>query len=245
MLYGLTVHDRRILVLDFDGTVCLGDGLIWSYAHGVLEHVEGKVAQDLSAALHAYLDGQADAGDYADGYDALADLARPYVPVSVLDQAYARSRHALEDTDVEIHAPDGLAELLDDLTPGVHRVVVTNAPDTGLSTALHRLGLDGRIDEVVASAGKPAGSRDVLARLLGGAAPAALMSVGDMWRNDIAPALEIGAATAFVDRLGRDPRPAHVRARRIAQLYPAIREWAAAPAAFTAAHQPETVASDS
>lgn len=229
---------RRVLVLDFDGTICLGDGLIWAYAHGVLEHVDGPVAQDLSAALHAYLDGQADAGDYADGYNALAELARPHVPSAVLDRAYERSRYALEDADIEIHAPDGLAELLDELAPGTHRVVVTNAPDTGLQTALRRLGLDDRIDEVVASAGKPAGSREVLARLLAGAPPAQLMSVGDIWRNDIAPALDLGAATAFVDRLGRDPRPAHVRATTIQQLYPAIREWAAQPAAFTAAHAP-------
>lgn len=231
---------RRVLVLDFDGTICLGDGLIWAYADGVLPHLPGELAGSVSAALRAYLEGGA--GDYADGYSALAELAAPHVAGTVLDDAYAHSRFALEDLAIAIHAPDGLAELLDELGTTVHRVVVTNAPSTGLDSALTRLGLATRIDEVVASAAKPAGSREVLTRLLAGAPPARLMSVGDIWRNDIAPALEIGAVTAFVDRLGRDNRPAHARGSTIQQLYPAVRHWATAPEAFEAAHSPERTA---
>jgi FMN phosphatase YigB (HAD superfamily) len=212
--------------------------LVWAYADGVLEHLAADLAGDVSSALSAYLDGDPGAGDYADGYVALAELAGPHVTGTVLDDAYARSRRALENVDVEISAPDGLAELLAALTD-VHRVVVTNAPATGLDTALQRLGLSSLIDEIVPSGDKPAGSRDVLTRLLAGAAPAQLMSVGDIWRNDIAPALELGAATAFIDRLERDGRQAHVRGTTIQQLYPAIREWAAAPPEFIARHQPD------
>jgi FMN phosphatase YigB (HAD superfamily) len=235
---------RRVLVLDFDGTVCLGEGPVWAYANGVLDHLPADVAATVGAGLRAYLDGGPGAGDYTDGYGALAELAAPHVASTVLADAYTRSRFTLETGTAEIHAPDGLAELLVELD-GVHRVVVTNAPSTGLDTALTRIGLSGLIDEVVASAGKPANSRVVLARLLAGAAPAQLMSVGDIWSNDIAPALDLGAATAFIDRLGRDARSAHVRAARIQQLYPAIRAWAAAPAAFAAAHEPEFQAAPS
>lgn len=230
--------DRRILVLDFDGTICLGDGLVWAYAEGVLEHLAGDLAHRISSALSAYLDGDPTSGDYADGYGALAELARPHVDGSVLDDAYARSRLALEDLDVEIQAPDGLAELLDELSD-VHRVVVTNAPDTGLDTALRRLGLRERIDEVIPSAGKPRRGREVLTQLLDGTPAPRLMSVGDIWDNDIAPALELGCATAFIDRLARDARPAHVRARTIAALYPAIRDWARQPENFVSEHDAE------
>ena len=227
--------DHRILVLDFDGTICLGDGLVWAYAEGVLEHLAGDLAHRISSALRAYLDGDPASGDYADGYGALAELARPHVDGAVLDDAYARSRLALEDLDVEIQAPEGLAALLDELSD-VHRVVVTNAPSTGLDTALRRLGLRGRIDEVIPSAGKPARGREVLTTLLDGTPAAHLMSVGDIWDNDIAPALELGSATAFIDRLARDSRPAHVRARTISALYPAIREWALRPEVFLTEH---------
>lgn len=222
--------------MDFDGTICLGDGPIWAYADGVLAHLPADQANGITAALRAYLDGDPAAGDHVDGYSALAALAGPHVAAPVLDDAYTRSRRALEDARIDIHAPDGLADLLDELAGRVRRVVVTNAPDTGLDVALERLGLAERIDEVVASAAKPEGAPAVLTRLLAGAAPRELMSVGDIWRNDIAPALDAGCATAFVDRSGRDDRPAHVRARTIQPLYPAIREWANAPAEFAASH---------
>ena len=78
----------------------------------------------------------------------------------------------------------------------------------------------------------------MLGKLLGGADPATLMSVGDIWVNDIAPALELGCATAFIDRSGRDLRPAHARGRTMQDLYPAIEAWARSPRDFAVATAP-------
>jgi FMN phosphatase YigB (HAD superfamily) len=232
-------HDRRhILVLDFDGTVCVGDGLIWAYADGILPHLAPDVARGVSDQLSAYLAGQAPAAGYVDGYAAVAELAEPHLAAPVLHTAYADSRWALEDDELDAHAPDGLAELLDTVRFRARAVVVTNAPNTGLDVALKRLGLADAIDEVICSADKPARSAATLASLLDGADPATLMSVGDLWVNDIAPALQIGCATAFVDRAGRDPRPAHARGRTIQALYPAIDAWSRAPHEFVNTHRP-------
>lgn len=230
--------DRVTLVLDFDGTVCLGDGLVWAYADGVLPHLSPEVARGVSDALTAYLGGHPLAEGYADGYTAIAALAGPHVEPPVLSAAYADSRRALADAGLDVHAPDGLADLLESLANRVRSVVVTNAPSTGLDAAMDRLGLAGVIDDVICSAGKPEHAAEVLQRLLDGAPAPTLMSVGDIWVNDIAPALELGCATGFIDRSGRDRRAAHARGRAIQQLYPAIETWARSPHEFVSARAP-------
>jgi len=232
---------RGILVLDFDGTVCLGDGPVWAYADAILPHLDERLARHVTDGLLAYLEDHPGAGTYADGYGAIAALAGPHVPAEVLDGAYAASREALAGGDLDIHAPEGLVDLLGRLRPHVRAVVVTNAPSTGLGEALHALGLAGSVDEVIPSAGKPAGSAEVLGKLLAGAHPGTLLSVGDIWVNDIQPALELGCATAFIDRSGRDLRPAHARGRTIQDLYPALEAWSRAPRDFAVATAPADI----
>lgn len=227
-----------VLVLDFDGTVCLGDGPVLAYADAILPHLDAQSAARVSDGLLGYLADLPGAGDYADGYDAIAQLAGPEVTAEILGAAYAHSRALLAGGGLDIHAPVGLAELLDRVRPAVRVVLMTNAPDTGLTESLATLGLTAGIDEVVASAGKPAGSSAILRRLLGGADPRTLLSVGDLWVNDIAPALEFGCATAFIDRGGRDDRPADARGRTMPELYPAIEAWACSPHDFADATAP-------
>lgn len=230
---------QQVLVLDFDGTVCLGDDVIWAYAEACLADVPPDAATRVRRELTAFLNGATDATDatdWADGYSAVAALVTPLVAPDTLAAAYLASRAALSDPEVEIRPPFGLARLLAEVAPTVRRLVVTNAPDTGVDLALHRLGLAEHVDGVVASAGKPERSAELLRELLGDRVPAELLSVGDFWRNDIAPALELGCATAFIDHTERDQGPAHVRARTFTELYPAIREWVASPQSFLTNH---------
>lgn len=227
-----------VLVLDFDGTICLGDGPIWAYADGIVPNLLPDDARRLTDGLAQYLAGQAPPGRYADGYSAVVRLAGPAVPPTVLDGAYHASREALAAGKVQVHAPDGLADFLTELAGSASRVLLTNSPDIGLDLLLERLGLASVIDKVIPSAGKPEGFGSVLPTLLDGAPPAHLMSVGDYWLNDIAAPLAAGCATAFVDISGADPRPAHAKAASLPELYPAIRSWAVDPDHFTATRAP-------
>src|SRR6185312_323865 len=125
---GTAAAGDRVLVLDFDGTVCLGDGPVWAYADAILQHLDERLAQQVSDGLLAYLEDHPGAGTYVDGYGAIAALAGPHVPAGVLQEAYAASRLALAEGRLDIHAPAGLVELLDRLRPSVRAVVMTNAP---------------------------------------------------------------------------------------------------------------------
>ena len=243
-----------VLLLDFDGTVCVGDGPVRAYADAVVTAVldaattdtDGAAGRsfsdDLRQGLEAYLDSAAvsAAADVppVDGYAAVAALAARHATPAQLDAAYAASREALATSGLEVAAPEGLVALLDELGPHVERVLVTNAPARGVTETLVRLGLADVLDDVVTSAAKPAGWDRILPAYLAGRPSEAVLAVGDVWRNDVEPPLAAGCATALIDRFGHRPGPAHAAARTFEELYPAIREWAADPAGFVERHAP-------
>jgi FMN phosphatase YigB (HAD superfamily) len=247
-----------VLLLDFDGTVCVGDGPVRAYADAVVtavldaattdaDRAEGRaLSDDLRQGLEAYLDSAAVAAvsdgpagsPPVDGYAAVAALAARHATPAQLDAAYTASREALATSGLDVAAPEGLIDLLHELGPAVERVLVTNAPARGVVETLARLGLADVLDDVVTSAAKPAGWDRILPAYLAGRPSAAVLAVGDVWRNDVEPPLAAGCATALIDRFGHRPGAAHAAARTFEELYPVVREWAGDPEGFVARHDP-------
>jgi FMN phosphatase YigB (HAD superfamily) len=225
-----------LLILDFDGTVCLGDGPVLAYADAVAHFLPDAARPAFRDGLDAFLAHDPAAAQYKDGYAAVAALARGQVDAQQLNLAYAQSRQRLAAGQVEISTPPGLAGFLTGLAGRVHRIVLTNAPLEGVGESLAALGLGDAIDAIVPEAGKPAGFLHLLPKLLAGRPPQELMSVGDVWVNDIEPPARHGCATAFIDRFNHRTGEANLREARFELLYPGITEWAANPAAFTITH---------
>ena len=226
-----------VLVLDFDGTVCLGDAPVYEYAAAVVRRLpeRDRAAGDerLRAALADFFAGarQPDLATAPDGYAAVAALASE-LAVSDADRnaAYLESRTAVHAGEVPIFAPPGLRALLTEAREHARVVLVTNAPEHGVASLLDILGLQGLFDGVHGDAGKPAGMTSIVDALLADAGlsstPERLLSVGDIWANDLAPAAARGCVTALVDRHGTgDGTPTH-RAATLVELYPAITAWA-------------------
>lgn len=136
----------------------------------------------------------------------------------------------LQHTD--LHAPEGAAELLaglrSDEEPGVAVVLITNSPEEGFGVWLDALGLQESFDAVINSAQKPFGMPAAVERVRGGVpAPAGqgILSVGDIWANDLAHVDALGGQTILIDRFGTGlGEPAH-RVRSFAEADPMIRRW--------------------
>ncbi len=221
-----------VIVLDFDGTVCLGDGPVWAYANAAFGRIDDvRATHQMRERLTDFLASGADAAEYKDGYFAVADLAAVHLDANALDAAYAESRHALATSPVDVHAPAGLHDFLDAFD-NVARVLVTNAPYDGVAETLAALGLARHIDAVIADAKKPAGFRALLPRLLGSRPTSHLLSVGDVYDNDIAIPLGAGCATAFINRFGHTPGPSHLNGATFEQMYDDILTWAHDPEKF-------------
>ena len=216
------------LIFDFDNTVSLGDGPAVAYALAVEELSEGKVSK--GAIVEPFL-ANIDKPNYegieiTDSYHLVRVLAEAQgVNADTIQAAYFRSREKLATEDAPIHAPKNLAEMLREIRDvhggNVRIALVTNAPDTRLTEALEALGLSGLFDEVHASARKPAGMGELAQGWLN---EGRVLSVGDIWVNDLEPVHNLGGDTALIaSRIG-DTTPTFFY-EDITRLYPDLQAW--------------------
>ncbi len=220
-----------VVVLDFDGTVALGDGPAQAYADAafaLLDPSEIPTAQDTFSRVLAGEDLR-----WPDPYAAVASLCSA-VPADDLQGAYLASREALAATGLGVRAPDGLAEALTRWHQKCSRVLLTNSPATGTVDVLRHLGLAELFDQVIVEGGKPARLQDLLTTLLDGQPPHRLVSVGDHWPNDIAPALELGCVGFQITAAQHADRPAHAHGASVTALIPMIDQWLTDPDRFEA-----------
>ncbi len=216
----------RVLVLDFDGTVCVGDGPVLRYA----EEVDAHLGVGLPGLVVDFLAGRVSGGAAQDAYQLVQQVAAGHgLAADRVGRAYLAGRDALAAGEVEIATPRGLAAMLADLRPQVHVVVHTNAPQQGLGVLIEKLGLADVIDEALGDAGKPTGMVSFVERELARFGivdqPWRLLSVGDLWSNDLAAPVERGCATAYIDRFDLRQGPADARAATCEELYDDVRHW--------------------
>ncbi len=217
------------LVLDFDGTVCIGDDPVRFYAEEVA--ARHPAAADVPAQVRQFLAGRLVVERAADGYQAVHRLAQAAgVSREQFKAAYLASRDRLEAGEGQTRAPEGLAALLEELRGARVRIVlVTNSPRVGIEKWLVGQDLDHRFDEIVTDAGKPEGMPALLEQIAGAARlvdPPKLGSIGDVWANDVRPAMDRGSTGFFIDRLGTGHGPSSYTGATFEDLLPALREWA-------------------
>lgn len=208
---------NSILLFDFDGTIALGDGPVLAYAQQVAAALgdDGTFVDGIRAVLNAEGD------ESLDGYDAVRRAAEARgADARLLSAAYLASRAQLATADAPISAPEGLAAFLTEAD--AERILVTNAPAIRIVDALDALGLTGLFDRIVTDARKPNGWDAVLVGL---PADARVLSVGDIWHNDLEPVHARGHATALIGGFP-DPRATPTfRAAEFSTLIPQLESW--------------------
>lgn len=213
-----------LIIFDFDGTVALGDGPVRAYAREA-----ARAASDPEAFLAQVESGLRPAASTAeqplDAYDVIRIVAdEAGLSADALSRAYLDSRALLGTEAAPVAAPIGLAELAVRLP--AECILVTNAPAVRIAETLATLGLDDAFSRIVTDARKP----DGLARLLDEPAVSGrrVLAVGDIWRNDLAPAHARGLDTALVGEFVDPAATPTFRAPTLAELLPRLETWAAA-----------------
>ncbi len=215
---------RPTVIFDFDGTLALGNGPIEAYARAV---AEAAGLPDLAAqALEALAAFEAGEGPAIDGYDAVRIVAlEAGVGDDALSTGYVSSRAALATEEAPIHAPEGLEEFLARLAEHAELMLVTNSPDVRITEALAALGAS-VITRRVCSARKPAGLALVIDQVL---PTGPVLSVGDIYVNDLEPAVNRGAASALIGATWETHRAdVTMAAETLPELYDDILAWARA-----------------
>jgi FMN phosphatase YigB (HAD superfamily) len=264
------VTSHRLLLLDFDGTLCLGDDPVLAYADQVDDLLEQRnqgsvrertVREAVTAAFAQNVllveDIQYDAAGtpaavstdpapsvgkahpvswpLQDGYQLVQLLAtQSGLTNEETGHAFRQARRnllarGLDSTDV--HAPPEAAALLDEVRgSGLSAVLATNAPAEGFDVWLQALGLQNSFDAVINSAQKPFGMPQTLeqARCAGPhpVPQTEILSVGDIWANDLAHVDALGGATVLIDRFSTGLGDPDHRVWSFEQSAPIILRWA-------------------
>lgn len=117
--------------------------------------------------------------------------------------------------DYTVTTVAGLKETLDATSDRASHRLLTNSPEYDSRIILEKLGLKTAFDTVTCLAHKPAKSREHFSRAsaeLGDATR--VISIGDNFENEIAPALAVGCRAIYIDRLDilRKTYPGLIRA---------------------------------
>lgn len=209
--------NRPAVIFDFDGTVALGDGPLRAYARAV-EELGGVTGIEQALAVPA--------PDLLDGYDVIRAAAEDRgVTPDILSAAYLASRELLGTAEAAVTAPAGLADFLRAAgEAGALRILATNAPDVRIAEALRALGIEAGFDRVVTSVGKPAGLEALLDDLAAEGVTDVL-SIGDIWRNDLAPVHRRGGRTALVGEFADESAAPDHRAPTLPELWEDLHSW--------------------
>jgi len=221
---------RKVVVWDFDGTVYTGPAPCMRYAEEIALTMAPRDRPAYLAAVRAFLAGEGGV-DASDGWEAVVRLAGEKGGTGqAYAQQFAATRQYMQSEACPLIVPEGLLGLLERLRPLARLVLVSNTPATGVLPLLERLGLSCAFDEIVCEAGKPEGFVERLRCWdeLAGPGPAGVLSVGDHFVNDIAPALRARCAAAYIDPFAVGPKGlATMEAASLDLLAGKIEKWAA------------------
>lgn len=217
-----------VVVWDLDGTVYRSAEACRHYGRGIAAELADERRDAYLAALDGYLAGEGGV-EASDGWEAAVVLAGGRRGASrAYADAFARTRAFMLTDECALEVPDGLPELLERSAGRARQVLMSNTPAFGVMPLLERLGVLGLFDEIVCHAEKPErfGARLAALARVYDVAQASVLSVGDHFVNDIAPALELGCATAYVDPFHVGPaRRSTFEATRIEELLPVLEAW--------------------
>jgi FMN phosphatase YigB (HAD superfamily) len=220
---------HAVVVWDLDGTVYRSAEACRHYARGIAAQLAEERRVAYLSALDAYLAGEG-AVEASDGWEAAVVLAGgPRGASRAYADAFAWTRAFMLTEECTLGVADGLCEHLERSAGHARNVLMSNTPAFGVMTLLERLGLLGLFDEIVCHAEKPDRFPARLAALaqVHDVPHGAVMSVGDHFVNEIAPALALGCATAYVDPFHVGPAGrATFEATRLEDLLPSLEAWA-------------------
>lgn len=213
---------RPTIVLDFDGTLALGNGPVLAFADAIADAVSDDGFRDRAA--RAVSDFESGSERYRDGYDAVTQTAATaHVAPEVIQAAYATSRGLLGTDRAPVSAPDGLAAFLTHLSDRARLELATNAPGDRIVSVLDAWAVTEAFAARHFLVGKPDGLVPIVTAAL---QRGPVLAVGDIAEFDLAPAAALGASTALVGAtIAHSSAPTTMRGATLAELYDAIDHW--------------------
>lgn len=216
------------IVWDLDGTLYRGKEPLDSYAGALAGCLPDASADTFRGYAEALLTRPQSVAPYRDLWNALTHASHELgLPYERANAAFLDVRRAILRGEIPIDVPAGTVSLVRDLDRlHVPMVVVTNSDGTTARALLRTMGFACLARRLRADAMKPDGFGPAVHTLFGDFPQGAILSVGDNYANDIAPALKAGMSAVHVTTPGAYTGPAHLTVSRLEDALAWIEDWA-------------------
>jgi FMN phosphatase YigB (HAD superfamily) len=223
----MPTHLNGLLMFDFDGTAYRGEAPFRVYAAHIAEAIAERDRAFYLARAARFLAGVAEveAGDY---WEAMRRLADPFhLDRQVFRDAFMRTRAYMMTDDCRLEVPSTLRPFLMRVRKRVLVALASNSPEEACVPLLEKLGLGDAFDVIRPGAHKPAGLLPIIDELMTRfSIPAGrVLSIGDHYVNDIAPARDAGYRTAYITPTDYLPGPVDIAGRQLEDVLPAVEAW--------------------
>lgn len=223
---GRTPVYSSLLLFDFDGTLYRGDAPFYFYAKEIARTLPGARADEYLRRVDRHLQA-VEPLEAFDHWEAVIALAQIYgADPAVFDNAFTKTRIYMNAGGCALEVPQALRTFLIAVKGKTTLAVASNSPWHAARPLMDRLELTNLFDCIVTDAHKPEGLIDAARQCANGQVPdTRIASVGDHYRNDIAPAHKAGWRTAHIHPQGVFPGPSTAQGRRIEEVLPLLEEW--------------------
>lgn len=218
------------MLFDLDGTLYQSDGIYRYFAEKIAERMSPPAGRLYLEQIEIFLTGGPDAR-YDSDWAAVRELALPYLPETPNGEKTVGPvaiRDYLLSDDCQLAVSPGVREFLHWARSRATMGIVTNGPTESVGPLLQKLGIASCFQYIKAEAKKPEGLVEAAREMAGGEAALArhrVVSVGDNYHNDIAPAHQRGWDTGWITIRQHPPGPATWRGRSLEDLLTPLREW--------------------
>lgn len=210
---------KPYILWDFDGTLYRGIKPFTVYSSCIL-HLLGKEDSGEIGEIERRL---RDCNDFY-GNDGYEIVGRYFSTVSshVMQIAYEQMREILLQHPEYVEVPEQLRIFLPKAKERSIMIVASNSPEPYVTPFLEKLNLKNYFPKIISKAAKPEGIIKIIKEL---PEDASLLSVGDHYTNDIAPALAMGRDAAFISNCIRWNYKATIKGKKIEDVLPEIDKW--------------------
>jgi len=227
------MRDGRAIVWDLDGTLYRGEQALAAYREALAEHLPGPRGEELRRYGWVLAHEPERVAPYRDVWNAITRAAHGLgLSYAEANAVFLEVRAAIVRGEVPVEVPRGLPRLIADLAAaGVPMGVVTNSDGASARSLLRALGFAGLARHVRGDAEKPRGFVPAVRHLFPEVLPVDVLSVGDNYMNDVAPACEAGMQAVHVRTPGAAMGPCTLTVGRLEEALGWIRAWGLAEGA--------------
>ena len=195
---------EKAIIWDFDGTIYHSEDSYREYAKCIGNLIGSSDGDFVEKCMGVIKDRENKVGD--DGWAVIANLSKGRISEAEMNKCFAEVRNKMNMGRISVTLQKSAVEILK--IRRVKHFLLTNTPEAYASPLLENLGIKGMFHKIIYSSKKPDLFKEITGDLLmqENIEASNVLSIGDNYKNDILPSIQMGFTTVFIQLYERNSR---------------------------------------